>query len=127
MIEEQIKQKFKETYPDFMRGDEALSPYFDIWEYGIEIATKELQEENEQLKKKLVQTQDAVTMQMYTNEANKKQSEMRIADLEKKVEKGRNIIHKLLVVVQRHKWWDYTVIDEARAFMSEVDRDKDHD
>ena len=45
MTEEQIKQKFKETYPDFMRGDEPLSPYFDIWEYAIEIATKELQEE----------------------------------------------------------------------------------
>ena len=41
---EELKQKFKETYPDFMRGDEPLSPYFDIWEYGIEIATKELQE-----------------------------------------------------------------------------------
>lgn len=38
MTETQIKQKFKETYPDFMRGDEPLSPYFDIWEYGIEIA-----------------------------------------------------------------------------------------
>ena len=45
MTEEEIKQKFKEIYPDFMRGDEPLSPYFDIWEYGIEIATKELQEE----------------------------------------------------------------------------------
>ena len=41
---QQIKQKFKETYPDFTRGDEPLSPYFDIWEYGIEIATKELEE-----------------------------------------------------------------------------------
>lgn len=45
MTEEQIKQKFKETYPDFMRGDEPLSPYFDIWEYAIEIVTSELQEE----------------------------------------------------------------------------------
>ena len=45
MTEEQIKQKFKETYPDFMRGDEPLSPYFDIWEYGIELATNKLQEE----------------------------------------------------------------------------------
>ena len=52
MTEEQIKQKFKETYPDFMRGDEPLSPYFDIWEYGIELATKELQEENEELQAK---------------------------------------------------------------------------
>lgn len=39
MDDKQIKEKFKETYPDFMRGDEPLSPYFDIWEYAIEIAT----------------------------------------------------------------------------------------
>ena len=57
MTEEQIKQKFKETYPDFMRGDEPLSPYFDIWEYGIEIATKELQEENERLAKHILELQ----------------------------------------------------------------------
>ena len=109
MTEEQIKQKFKETYPDFMRGDEPLSPYFDIWEYGIEIATKELQEDLEH-KKIAIQTRKA-----------------RIKELEKQIEKGRNIIHRLLVVIQRHKWWNYEVMEEARAFMGEVDCDKDHD
>ena len=44
----------------------------------INETTKELQEENKQLKKKLVQTQDAVTMQMYTNKANKEQFEKQI-------------------------------------------------
>lgn len=53
MTEEQIKQKFKETYPDFMLGDEPLSPYFDIWEYAIETATNELQEENGKLRSKI--------------------------------------------------------------------------
>ena len=42
-------------------------------------------------------------------------------------QKARNLIHRLLVLIQKHKWWDYTVIDEARAFMSEVDCDKDND
>ena len=37
MTDEEIKQKFKETYPDFMYGDTPLSPYFDIWCYAIEI------------------------------------------------------------------------------------------
>ena len=41
--------------------------------------------------------------------------------------KSRSIVHRLLVLIQNHKWWNYTVIDEARAFMSEVDRDKDND
>ena len=50
MTEEQIKQKFKETYPDFMRGNEPLSPYFDIWEYAIEIVTSEMQEGLDKIK-----------------------------------------------------------------------------
>ena len=51
----------------------------------------------------------------------------RCRDLEAQTEKARSIVHRLLVVIQRHKWWNYEVIDEARAFMGEVDRDKDHD
>ena len=43
------------------------------------------------------------------------------------IKKARSIVHRLLVLIQNHKWWNYMVIDEARAFMSEVDRDKDHD
>lgn len=46
MTEEKIKQKFKETYPDFMYGDTPLSPYFDIWCYGIEIMEKQLEQAN---------------------------------------------------------------------------------
>ena len=46
MTEEEIKQKFKETYPDLMRGDTPLSPYYDIFCYGIEL----VEQENEQLK-----------------------------------------------------------------------------
>ena len=51
------------------------------------------------------------------------------APLEKdrQLEKAINLVHRLLVLIQKHKWWDYTVIDEARAFMSEVDRDKNND
>ena len=47
--------------------------------------------------------------------------------LRETVKKARNLVHRLLVLIQEHKWWNYTVIDEARAFMSEVDRDKDND
>lgn len=43
MTEEEIKRKFAETYPDFMRGDEPLSPYFDIWEYAIEIMQEQIE------------------------------------------------------------------------------------
>lgn len=46
---------------------------------------------------------------------------------DRQLDKARSIVHRLLVLIQKHKWWDYTVIDEARAFMSEVDRDKNND
>lgn len=55
MIDEQIKQKFAEAYPDFMRGDEPLSPYIDIWEYAIETM-----EENKLLKTQLDALSDGV-------------------------------------------------------------------
>lgn len=41
MTEEEIEKKFKETYPGYMRGDTPLSPYFDIFCYGIEIMEQE--------------------------------------------------------------------------------------
>ena len=49
MNEEQIKQKFRELFPEYTVKDSevCLSPYIDIFEAGIEIATKELQEEND--------------------------------------------------------------------------------
>ena len=75
MTEEQIKQKFKETYPDFMRGDEPLSPYFDIWEYAIEIATKELQEENKQIYEKYRSVQDLLAIEMARSMKYEKQIE----------------------------------------------------
>ena len=41
MTDEEIKQKFKETYTEYMYGDTPLSPYFDIWCYAIEIMEQE--------------------------------------------------------------------------------------
>lgn len=81
MNEEQIKQKFKETYPDFMRGDEPLSPYFDIWEYGIELATKELQ-------------QDAIDLLKDIDDINK-QHEEEVNALEAQIEKMKSDIKQL--------------------------------
>ena len=36
------EELFKRNFPDYCRGDECLSPYFDMFEAGIEIATKEM-------------------------------------------------------------------------------------
>ena len=49
MTDEQIEKKFRETYPDFMRGNTPLSPYYDIWCYAIEI----MEQENEQVEQLL--------------------------------------------------------------------------
>ena len=89
---------------------------------------EELDAEVYEYAKSRIGTEDnRMTDRMLAYRAGAEPREKRIAELEKQVEKGRNIVHKLLVIIQRHKWWDYTVIDEARAFMSEVDHDKDHD
>ena len=53
MTEEEIKQKFKETYPDYMRGDTPLSPYYDIFCYGIEL----MEQENDRLAKHILELQ----------------------------------------------------------------------
>lgn len=87
MTEGQIKAKAKEQFPNDEFKQQVIIN-------AINWATKELQEEN--------------------------------ADLKKRIKKARSIVHRLLVVIQEHKWWNYTVIDEARAFMSEVDRDKNN-
>ena len=55
MTEEQLKQKFKETYPEYMCGDTPLSPYWDIWCYAIEIAEKETQEQITRLENKVLE------------------------------------------------------------------------
>ena len=88
----------------------------EAYERGKAEATKELQ-------KSLVEWQKTCEAKSDTNSQLIKQ----LADKNEWIVKGRNIVHRLLVIIQRHKWWDYTVIDEARAFMSEVDHDKDND
>ena len=90
MSDEEIEQKFKETYPDLMRGDTPLSPYFDIWCYAIEI----MEQENEELKDKLNNWVKCAELrlanwQKYETENNKlldviNGQDVKIADLEKK-------------------------------------------
>ena len=36
------EELFKRNFPDYCRGDECLSPYFDMFEAGIEIATTQM-------------------------------------------------------------------------------------
>ena len=168
MTEEQIKAKAKEQFPNDEFKQQAIID-------AINWATKELQEENKQLKLKIDALSNDVPWkdilekneqieelkkQLYSDNRNvfaelnnetaqsNEQLILKVADLEKQIEqekdlsqcrfdhneqlretvkKARGIVHRLLVLIQKHKWWDYTVIDEARFFMSEVDRDKDND
>lgn len=41
------------------------------------------------------------------------------AELRSDLNKAKNIIHKLLVLIIDRKWWNYQTIDEARFFMKE--------
>ena len=117
---------------------------FPIANYLVEFATeatKELQEEIATLKhnKKTVAHLSSCISDVQEKkikdleaqlEQEKNLSQCRFdhnEQLRETVKKARNLVHRLLVVIQRHRWWNYEVMDEARAFMSEVDHDKDHD
>lgn len=82
MTEEQIKQKFKETYPDFMRGDEPLSPYFDLFESGYEQA--EAEERINTLEYRCENIKDTDTMELVA-------LQRQIADLEAQLEQEKNL------------------------------------
>ena len=74
---------------------------------------KELQEENAELKKKNLDTQDAVTMQMYTNKANKEIADRQLTKAKVAL---RNVIDYLGQFCS-----DYPdCVIEAEQFLSEV-------
>lgn len=64
-----LEEKFAEMFPEYVAGSVFLSPYWDLFEAGAEIATEEMQED---LKHKKIAIQ------------NRK---ARIKDLEKQIEK----------------------------------------
>lgn len=98
MTEEQIKTKAKEQLPN----DEFKQ---QIVIDAINWAIAELEKENAELKKKNLDTQDAVTMQMYTNKANKE-----IAD--KQLTKAKEIIKKMIEAIHI---WDCKNLEEVEA------------
>ena len=111
MTNEQIKQKFKETYPDLMRGDTPLSPYFDIWEYAIETATNELQGELENWKSEWQEQVQKATDEGYARTLQTIQ-----------LTKAKEIIKKL-IALNRKEWIYSDVREEAEQFLnSEVEK-----
>lgn len=88
MTREELENKCKERAKIFQQAMESCkssSPIDCIEQFADRIA--ELEKENAELKKKNLGAQDAVTMQMYTNRANKE-----IAD--KQLTKAKEIIKK---------------------------------
>lgn len=75
---------------------------------------KELEKENTELKKKNLDTQDAVTMQMYTNRANKE-----IAD--KQLTKAKEIIKLLLWDLRNRSYEPVKDVEQAEQFLKETE------
>ena len=98
---EKIKGDF-ESYLNGLNmvGEISYSQYSELYDEGTkqiqrayELGKSELEKENAELKKKNLDTQDAVTMQMYTNKANKE-----IAD--RQLTKAKEIIRSLYFIIQ---------------------------
>ena len=116
MTEEQIEQKFRELFPEYTvkNSEVCLSPYIDIFEVGTEIATKELQEENRQLKNikdvadlLRLNNDTVITMCQLNNELVS--ANQRIADLEKQIEKM-----KRCEMCKNHNWQGCVFSSEKR-------------
>ena len=75
---------------------------------------EELEKENTELKKKNLDTQDAVTMQMYTNRANKE-----IAD--KQLTKAKEIIKLLLWDLRNRSYEPVKDVEQAEQFLKETE------
>ena len=130
-LEAQIEQKKKEEMEEIASAlayQRTVGVDNRIAELENKLANAEYQLEGrdleiKELQESLVEWQKTCEAKSDTNSQLIEQ----LADKNEQIVKGRNIVHKLLVVIQRHKWWNYEAMDEARAFMSEVDCDKDHD
>lgn len=89
-----------------------------------DVKIADLERENAVLKKKNLDTQDAVTMQMYTNKANKE-----IAD--RQLTKAREILAKLLEEEKNNMYWEmngadkssyYEVRKQAEQLLKEIEK-----
>ena len=72
-----------------------------------------LKKENAELKRKILNTQDAVTMQMYTNKANKE-----IAD--KQLTKAKEIIKDLLSCCRNYPQKNAEKMEQAEQFLKDI-------
>lgn len=91
-------------HPQNIYADEYITPTF------VEYVQK-LEKENAELKKKNLDTQDAVTMQMYTNKANKE-----IAD--RQLTKAKDIL-RMIVYWKSDKKELLNFINKAEQFLKE--------
>ena len=108
MNEEEL---FCKLFPEYAVNGKPLSPYFDLFESGYEQSEKRIAE----LKKKNLDTQDAVTMQMYTNKANKEIADRQLTKAKVAL---RNVIDYLGQFCS-----DYPdCVIEAEQFLSEVEK-----
>ena len=45
------EEYFRKTYPDFCYGDKPLSPYWDLFQYGVEFGERQSEKKIEELEK----------------------------------------------------------------------------
>ena len=48
------EEYFRKNYPDYCYGDRLLSPYWDLFQYGVEFGERQSEKKIKELKKRLV-------------------------------------------------------------------------
>ena len=131
MTEEEIKQRFKVAYPDFMYNDLPLSPYFDIYCYAIELMESELTEKDKQIEELKEKLERAERARDYWKDSSfdwrrkcTSRRPFRVAvEAQKRLTKAKGIIQELLSSCfgYNSKTVNYEVKTKAEQFLKEVE------
>lgn len=85
-----------------------LHPDYRAFVHGYLAGAEPREKQIAELKKKNLNTQDAVTMQMYTNRANKEMADKQLLEAKEIIKALINIIAEDITVIDtEQKGWDY--------------------
>ena len=112
---------FIKSYADLEKENAVLKEHIemDCIDCADYIKNKKLEKENAELRKKCLSAQDAVTMQMYTNKANKEIADKKLAEAKDLLDKVLRVVHSELHPYQMQPYLD--VLKQAEQFLKEFE------
>ena len=63
------EEYFRKNYPDFCYGDKPLSPYWDLFQYGVEFGERQSEKKIEELKAQIEKMKCCHNCEKYKNKS----------------------------------------------------------